>query len=188
MIIDKGVTYQQTYEAMEGLKRAGLIRHIGISNVGTSMIREVIAYATEKPDSLQVEMHPFLSQERLLRMAQEEGMQVMAYSNFGAISYVPIGLAQQDSDLLHHSVINAIGTAKGKTAAQVLLRWAIQRNTICIPKSSSEARLIENICVFDWTLTDEEMGQISALNKNERYNDPGTYGEGGFGCFCPIFD
>ena len=117
MIIDRGVTYQQTYQAMEGLKRAGLIKHIGISNVGTSMVREVMAYATEKPDSLQVEMHPFLSQVRLLRMAQEEGMQVMAYSNFGAISYVPLGVATEDMDLLHHSAINAIAAAKRKTSA-----------------------------------------------------------------------
>ena len=75
-----------------------------------------------------------------------------------------------------------------KTPAQVVLRWHIQRNTISIPKTIKKERLEENINVFDFELTQEEMKAISALNKNIRYNDPGAFAEAAFGCFYPIYD
>jgi D-xylose reductase len=69
-----------------------------------------------------------------------------------------------------------------------VLRWHVQRNTIPIPKTTKVERLIENISVFDFALTEDEMNGISALNKNIRYNDPGVFAEPAFGCFSPIYD
>ena len=68
------------------------------------------------------------------------------------------------------------------------MRWAIQRGTVVIPKTTKYERLVENISIFDFNLTDEEMNAISALNKNERYNDPGKYTEPAFKNFYPIFE
>ena len=83
---------------METLVREGLVRNIGFCNVGTAQIREVMSYAQVKPSVLQVEMHPYLTQPKLLRMAREEGIQVMAYSNLASASYVEIGGATADEN------------------------------------------------------------------------------------------
>lgn len=69
-----------------------------------------------------------------------------------------------------------------------MLRWAVQRGTVAIPKSSKIERVIENITIFDFALTEEEMATINGLDKNLRYNDPGNYAEFAFGTFCPIFE
>jgi diketogulonate reductase-like aldo/keto reductase len=105
---DHTVTYQQTWEAMEQLVRDGLVRNIGVSNVGCVKIIDVIKYAKIKPSVLQVEMHPFLTQEKLLRFAQMYGVQVMAYSNFGSLSYVELKMATEaDTCLLSPAIVDA---------------------------------------------------------------------------------
>ena len=70
----------------------------------------------------------------------------------------------------------------------MLLRWAVQRGTVAIPKSSKVERVIENITLFDFSLTQAEMKVIDSLDKNRRYNDPGVYAEAAFGTYCPIFE
>ena len=117
MIIDYGVTYEQTYHAMEELVRKGLVRNIGVSNINTTMIRQCLSYAQIKPASLQVEMHPYFSQEVLLRMARENGLQVMAFSNFGPISYVELDLATNEETLLVKQTVTDIAAAHNKTPA-----------------------------------------------------------------------
>ena len=76
----------------------------------------------------------------------------------------------------------------GKTAAQVLLRWQVQRGTSVIPKTTKKHRMAENIDIFDFELTAEEMKALDALDKKKRFNDPGDFCEGGFGAFCTIYD
>lgn len=173
---------------MEQLVREGLVRNIGFCNVGTSMIREVLNYAKIKPAVLQVEMHPYLTQEKLLRMARENSIQVMAFSNLGPMSYVELDMASIDESILRLPVVQEIAAAHNKTAAQVLLRFAVQRGTVAIPKSSKVERLVENISVFDFNLSLEEMATLAGLNKNKRFNDPGEFCEAAFGTFCPIYE
>jgi D-xylose reductase len=104
---DHGVTYQETWQAMEELVKEGLVKNIGVSNVGTVKIIDVIKYAKIKPAILQVEMHPFLAQEKLLRFTHMQGIHVMSYSNFGSLSYVSIGLATEaDTCLLSPALLN----------------------------------------------------------------------------------
>jgi len=188
MVLDTGVTYQQTWQAVEALHGEGLVKNIGFCNIGTQAIRQVLNYATVKPAVLQVEMHPYLCQAKLLRFAKESGLQVMAFSNLAGASYVEIGMATAAESLTSLSAITTIATAHSKSPAQVLLRWAVQRGTVAIPKSSKMERVIENIAVFDFALTDEEMAVINALDKHLRYNDPGVFAEGAFGTFCPIYE
>ena len=102
-------------------------------------------------------MHPYLTQARLLRMAKENGVAVMAYSNFGPLSFVELEMASEDESILKIASVQEIAAAHNKTPAQILLRWAVQRGTTAIPKSSKVERLIENISVFDFALTDEQV-------------------------------
>jgi len=112
---------------------------------------------------------------------------MMAYSNLGGASYIEIGLAKETDKLTDLPIMKTIAARVGKTTAQVALRWAIQRNTVMVPKTATKSRLAENLDVFNWTLTEEEMGQIDALDKNKRFNDPGVYAEDGMGTFYPMY-
>ena len=133
-------------------------------------------------------MHPYLSQQKLLRYAREEGIQVMAFSNLASASYVELQMAGADEAPVNLPQVAEIAARHSKSAAQVLLRWAVQRGTVAIPKSSKLERLAENIALFDFALTEAEMATIDSLNKNRRYNDPGVFAEGAFGTFCPIYE
>ncbi|GIW99798.1 MAG: aldehyde reductase [Pirellulaceae bacterium] len=182
------VPLQETWQAMEALQRSGMVRHIGVSNFNCSLLQDLLSYAEIKPAVLQVESHPYLAQPRLLRFCQEQGIAFTAFSPLGAGSYVPLGMAAPGDSVLQEPVIGKIAQELGKTPAQVVLRWGVQRGTAVIPKSVHEARLRENLNLFDFKLIDEQMEAISALDRNRRFNDPGVFCEQAFGCFYPIFD
>jgi diketogulonate reductase-like aldo/keto reductase len=132
-------------------------------------------------------MHPHNSQERLLKFAREAGLRVTAFSVFGASSYISLDMATSDDLLMTDKTILEIGEAKKKTPAQILLRWAIQRNTLPLSKTCTSSRMKENRKVFDFYLTGLEMRRIDSLNKNKRYNDPGDFCQG-MGTFFPLYD
>ena len=137
---------------------------------------------------LQVELHPYLTQEKLVRYCRAEGIAVTAFSPLGAPSYVPLGMATPDESVMSEPVVTAAAARVGRTPAQVLLRWGVQRGTAVVPKTSRVGRLAENLAVFDFTLTDAEMAAISGMNRNRRFNDPGVFAEAAFGTFCPIYE
>lgn len=178
----------ETWQAMEELVDAGLVKEIGVSNFGVSLIRELINSARIPPAVLQVELHPFLTQEKLLRFCREAGIVVTAFSPLGAISYVPLGMATPEESLLEHPVINRIAAKHKRTPAQVLLRWGVQRGTSVIVKTTKMARLLENLDLFDFKLSSAEMDEIRSLNISRRYNDPGEFCESAFGTFFPIYE
>lgn len=163
-------------------------KHIGLSNFNCQHIRQILSIARVRPTSLQIECHPHLSQSKLIRFAREAGIRVSAFSCLGGASYLSIGMATDNDLLFDNPDIRKICHKHNKTAAQVLLRWAMQRNTLPINKSSSKKRMIENRGVFDFYLTKEEMESIDSLNLNRRYNDPGHFCEEGMGTFCPIYE
>lgn len=183
-----GVTYQQTWEAMEALVEKKLVRNIGCSNIGTSMMRQVLQYAKIKPSVWQMEMHPFNTCEKIIRYGNENGIQMMAYSNLGAASYVAIGMASADDSCLTPQVVVDLGKKYNKSPGQIVLRWGVQRGTTVIPKTEKKERLAENAAIFDFELSADEMNAVSALNKNKRYNDPGMYAEAAFKVFYPIYE
>ena len=89
---------------------------------------------------------------------------------------------------MRHATVIRIAEAHGKSPAQVVLRWAVQRGTVPIPKTQTPARLSENINIYDFSLTEAEMTSINALDQKKRFNDPGHFGEIAFNTFYPIFD
>lgn len=97
-------------------------------------------------------------------------------------------MAKPEDSCLENATIKSIGEAVKKTPAQVVLRWAVQRGTAVIPKTSNAGRLVENAALFDWTLSEEQMTSISGLNTNRRFNDPGHFTELAFGTFFPIYE
>jgi D-xylose reductase len=167
---------------------AGLVRHIGVCNCGVALVRDLRAHARIGPTVLQVEMHPYLAQEKLLRYCREEGIAVTAFSPLGAPSYVPLGTATAADSVLDHPAIMTIAREVGRTPAQVVLRWGLQRGTAVIPKTSRPERLRENLALFDFALTGEQMDSINALDQNLRFNDPGEFCEKAFGTFFPIYE
>lgn len=177
-----------TWGAMEGLVRDGLVKRIGICNFTTGMIRDLQSYAAIQPQVLQVEMHPYLTQPRLLRFCQEENIAVTAFSPFGASSYVPLNMAGENESVLADPVVQSIAANHGKSPGQTVLRWAVQRGTATIPKTQTAAHLAENLALFDFSLSPTEMEAIDALDRNRRFNDPAEFGEKAFNTFYPIFD
>ena len=181
------VPLTETWHAMEQLHEAGLVRNLGVCNLAPAILRELLAHARIRPVDLQVELHPYLVQASLVRLAQESGLHVTAFSPLGAPSYVPLGMAEPGDSVLTEPVVQQIAEAHGRTAGQVVLRWGIQRGTAVIPKTEKPERLRENLAAASFSLSDEQMAQITALDRHRRFNDPGVFCEQAFGCFFPIF-
>lgn len=182
------VPLAETWGAMEQLVTAGLTRQIGVCNYGVSLLRDLLAYARIRPTVLQVELHPYLCQEKLLRFCREEAISVTGFSPLGAPSYVPLGMAKESDSVLDHPVVARAAAAHSRTPAQVVLRWGVQRGTGVIPKTSRPSRLRENLAIFDFELSADEMRSISALDRNQRFNDPGVFCETAFHTFFPIYE
>ena len=128
------------------------------------------------------------SQTRLLRLATDYGLAVTAFSPLGALSYLELDMADAAESVLAQAVITAAAEKHNKTPAQVALRWGVQRGCSVIAKSTKNERLEENLNILDFSLSEQEMTEISALNKNRRFNDPGNFCEAAFNKFYPIYD
>lgn len=167
-------TIQETWRAMEGLSDAGLARSIGVSNFQAQLLYDLLRHARVRPATLQVEHHPYLVQDLLLRAAKAEGVAVTAYSSFGPAGFVELDMARAKDavPLMSEQTVAGVAAKHGKTPAQVLLRWATQRGVAVIPKSSSEGRMKENLESVGFDLDDKEVAAISALDKNLRFNQP----------------
>ncbi|MFT6432694.1 MAG: D-xylose reductase [Candidatus Azotimanducaceae bacterium] len=182
------VPLNETWGAMEEMRSQGLTKQIGVCNYTSGLLHDLMSYAKHKPDVLQIESHPYLTQERLIRLAQNYGLAVTAFSPLGASSYFELDMAQEGESVLDTSVVKEIADRLGKTSAQVVLRWGVQRGTSIVPKSTRVERMKENLNIFDFELSTEDMLSISALNQNRRFNDPGHFCEDAFNTFYPIYD
>ncbi len=179
------VPIMETWGAMQELKRAGLVKNIGVCNFGVSLLRDLINSTDDPPAVLQVEMHPYLAQPRLLRFCAEQGIACTAFSPLGALSYHAIGMASPEDSLLELPLIREIAAARARTPAQIVLRWGVQRGAAVVPKTSRPERLRENLSLFDFSLTNDEMRAIDGLDCHRRYN---VFCEKAFNTFFPIYD
>ena len=182
------VPISETWQAMEELVKAGLVRDIGVSNFGCSLLRDLLSYARLQPAVLQIELHPYLTQEKLLRFCRETGITVTAFSPLGAVSYLSLGMAQPDESVLETAAARDIASRLGRTPAQVALRWGVQRGTAVVPKTVHADRLKENLAIFDFDLSPGDMETLSGLDRGRRFNDPGDFAERAFNTFFPIYE
>ena len=182
------VPLSETWAAMEDAHQQGLARQIGVCNYNTGLLHDLMSYANVKPAMLQVESHPYLTQERLMKLCRQYDIPVTAFSPLGALSYLELDMAGANESVLEQPVVKAAAQRLNKTPAQVVLRWGVQRGNAIIPKSSNPKRMAENLAIFDFELTEAEMSAISGLNSNRRFNDPGDFCEAAFNTFYPIYD
>ena len=160
---------ESTWKALEGAVERGLCRHLGMSNFSPHLLSRVIETCDVRPEVLQVELHPYLQREDLLDFCHENKIFVTAYSPLGSPDRPESMKGRSEPSLLENDVIGEIAEVHGATPAQVLIRWAIERGTSVIPKSSNAKRIRENLASAELELSAEDMGRIAELELGFRY-------------------
>lgn len=173
-VIRSNATIQETWGAMESLVAKGLAKDIGVSNFQAQLLYDLLRYAKIPPATLQIEHHPYLVQEELVRLAKHEGIAVTAYSSFGSASFDVFGMKQSVglTPLMENPTIKDIAAKHGKEPSQVLLRWSTQRGLAVIPKTTRPAVMATNLDCTAFDLTEDEIKTISGLDKGLRFNQP----------------
>ncbi|MFW0779133.1 aldo/keto reductase [Rossellomorea marisflavi] len=156
--------YMEPWKALEALYKEGRIKSIGVSNFQVSHLEHLLETAEVKPVINQIEFHPKLVQEDVRAFCEKHDIQVEAWS--------PL----MNAELLNHETVNEIAESLGKSAAQVILRWDLQHGVVTIPKSMTESRIKENIDIYDFELTEEQVKTLDALDEHKRIGpDPDQF-------------
>ncbi len=159
----------ETWNAMAEAKKDGLVKHIGLSNFSINNIEKLIKETDEVPEMNQVELHPHLQQDELLSYCKENHIFVTAYSPLGSTDRPDSMKAENEPSLLENEVITSIAVKHNATPAQVLIKWAVERDTIVIPKSTHPGRIEENFSSINISLDVEDHDQIKGLDRHYRY-------------------
>lgn len=158
---------KHTWRMMEDYVRQGLVKSVGVSNFNRHHLDDLLSYAEIPPVINQIEVHPLLTQEEEIAYNRQMGIQVEAWGPFG----------QGDIDVVGHPLLQQLASKYGKTASQIVLRWIVQRGLITIPRAKP-SHYDENLGIMTFSLSDDDMRAISALNQNLRsnvLNDPETF-------------
>jgi len=155
----------EAYRALETLLADGMVRAIGVSNFMVEHLTRLLDRATVVPAVNQIEVHPYFAQQEVQDFGAEHGILTQAWSPIGGITFYRDG---SHGSTLDDPVIATIAEAHGKTVAQVMLRWGVQHGRSVIPKSTKPSRIAENIDVFDFDLSADEMTAIDGLDTRRR--------------------
>ena len=158
---------KHTWQVMEDYVQQGKVRSIGVSNFNRHHLDDLLAYADIRPVINQIEVHPLMTQEENITYNRSLGIQVEAWGPFG----------QGDIDVIGHPLLQSLAAKYQKTASQIVLRWIIQRDLITIPRAKPN-HFKENLDIMAFSLSNDDMQAISALNQNLRsnaLNDPETF-------------
>lgn len=152
----------KAYKAMEKYVEAGKIHSLGLSNWYVEELTEFLPQVTIMPALVQNEIHPYYQEQDVVPFIQEKGIVVQCWYPLGGRGYT--------AELLGNETIQTIAAAHGVSAAQVILRWDLQRGIVVIPGSSNPEHIRENLDLFGFELSDDEMGQIAALDRGEKHD------------------
>lgn len=152
--------YVAGYKLMEKAYKEGKVRAIGLSNFTAAQIQEILDICEVKPAILQTEVHPYSQEQGLKAFLAKENMVIQAW--------YPLG--HGDKALIQEPVFSKLAEKYGKSNAQIILRWHIQAGNVVIPGSKNPDHIRANFNLFDFSLSDSEMAEIAALNKNKRYH------------------
>jgi diketogulonate reductase-like aldo/keto reductase len=150
---------EHAWQAMEQAVKAGKVRSLGLSNFPMDQLRSIVEHSTIKPAVIQVEAHPYYPQTRLAGYLKSFGAVIMAW--------YPLG--HGDKRLIQEPVFTGLAAKYHKSSAQIILRWHVQMGHVVIPGSRNPQHIKDNADLFDFALTDQEMAQIAALDKNTPY-------------------
>lgn len=152
-------SYLAGYRLMEKAYKEGKVRAIGLSNFTAGQVQEILDKCEIKPTVLQTEVHPYYQEKKLKELLDREGIFIQAW--------YPLG--HGDKVLLEEPLFTELGAKYGKSNAQIILRWHVQSGNIVIPGSRNPAHIKDNFDIFGFELTEDEMAQVAALDKNQRY-------------------
>ncbi|MBQ8451932.1 MAG: aldo/keto reductase [Clostridia bacterium] len=170
--------WKEGYKQLERAYKAGKIRSIGISNFEGKYIDELLKICEIVPQCIQVECHPYFPQTELRKVTEPQGIKIM--------SWYPLG--HGDKTLINESIFAELGKKYGKTSAQIILKWHTQMQFIVIPGARSENHIKQNIDLFDFELTKEEMAEIAKLDKNSRYYNGGERELASYAMWQPTYE
>ncbi|WP_010134522.1 aldo/keto reductase [Ochrovirga pacifica] len=160
---------ETTWQALEEAVAMGLTKHIGVSNFGPKALQQLLDNCTIKPEMNQVECHPYFQQSELISFCHKNNIHITAYAPLGSGDRADKFKKVDEPILLKDSVIKEIAAAKNASIGQVLISWALHRETAVIPKSVNPSRIAENFKAQKVVLSDEEMKTIEGLDKNYRF-------------------
>ncbi|KAI9168888.1 hypothetical protein LWI28_003382 [Acer negundo] len=152
------MNYKAVWEAMEECQRLGLTKSIGVSNFSCKKLETILSFATIPPSVNQVEMNPVWQQRKLVEFGKANGIVITAFSPLGGI-----GSSWGTNRVMDNETLNHIAKAHGKTVAQVCLRWIIEQGATAIAKSFNRERMMQNLEIFDWALTDDDRAKINQI-------------------------
>jgi len=170
--VRRGSSMESVWRKFEALYDSGKAKAIGVSNFPTVLINDLLNYCRIKPAINQIERHPYLVQKKHIDFCRSQGVQFTAYAALGAAQYITdfnIKVEDNHTPLLNHPVVLELAKKKGKTAAQVLIRYHVDGKVTVIPKSINPSRIEENWNIWDFKLTEEEVKSLDALDQNIRY-------------------
>jgi alcohol dehydrogenase (NADP+) len=170
----KAAPLTETWKGMEGLKNKGLTKHIGVSNFNIAKLKEILGSCEIAPEMNQIELHPYLPQQKLVDFCKDNGINITAYSPLGSADRPKARQKEGDPVLMEHPVFKDIAKKHKVSAAQVLIAWSLHREIAVIPKSANKERINSNIKSKDIVLTEDDLKAILEIKGHHRYID-GTF-------------
>ena len=165
------VPITQTWEGMEDCKKKGLTRHIGVSNFNISKLEEIIKNGQQIPEMNQVEMHPFLPQNKLVDYCKKKGINMTAYSPLGSGDRSSSIKKSDEPSLFENPEVKALAEKHQVSPAQVLIAYSVHRDIVVIPKSVNEGRIKQNLASGEIHLSDEDMKKLNEIDLRYRFID-----------------
>lgn len=159
----------ETWNAMIEAKEQGLVKHIGVSNFSVKKLEDLMSKTGDNPEMNQVELHPFLQQDKLLEFAKKNNIHLTAYSPLGSGDRIKEMKAEDEPSLLDDPVIKKIAEKHSASPGQILIKWSVQRGTAVIPKSTSRNHIISNFESEKINLDEQDMEEIAKMDRHFRY-------------------